>query len=312
MQIARPWRGATSPNPPVGAVALTQDGRVLGMAAHKKSGEPHAEAQVLRICREQGTLSQVHTLVVTLEPCNHQGKTPPCTESILQAGVKHVVFGSRDPNPKVKGGGAERLREAGIQVTEGILLLPCEELIRPFAHWVRTGRPWVTLKTAWRKEGQGINPQRMTMIPPQGQRTFTSPDSLRLAHELRKRADAILTGSGTVLIDQPQFTVRQVPDHLGKKRWLILLDRRRRINKDWIQDRENTGFNILLMDDVETALTLLGQKGCLEVLVEAGPSLSGFFLEKSLWNEHILILQGDPPGSPDTVESRINCLSTAS
>jgi diaminohydroxyphosphoribosylaminopyrimidine deaminase / 5-amino-6-(5-phosphoribosylamino)uracil reductase len=294
---ARIFRGATSPNPPVGAAGLSEKGEVLSVQAHEKAGTLHAEAKVIEDCRARRVLSQLHTLVVTLEPCNHQGRTPACTEAIMASPIRHVVFGTKDPNPRVQGGGVERLAEAGIQVQEipsEIIRGQCQALIEPFAYWSRTGLPWITVKTAIDSTG--------SMIPVQGERTFTSLTSLRFGHELRKRADAVLTGSGTVLADNPEFTVRHVPDHAGKKRWLVVLDRRQRTPSQWLEGRESAGFQVMRRESIQESLQYLGSQGVLEVLVEAGPTVSAQFLEYGLWNEHFVITQGDP----DRIERRKN------
>jgi diaminohydroxyphosphoribosylaminopyrimidine deaminase/5-amino-6-(5-phosphoribosylamino)uracil reductase len=317
---AREFVGATAPNPPVGAVALDAQGQALSIQAHERAGTGHAEAKVIADLRQRGLLEQVHTLFVTLEPCNHQGRTPPCVDAILGAGIRHVVYGARDPNPRVAGQGADRLRAAGVDVRElsaheadseeAALAQACRELIQPFAHWALTGRPWVVVKTAHQAAPPSTSRESLldSMIPPLGQKTFTSPSSLRLAHELRRRADAILTGSGTVLADHPAFTIRHVEDHAIvvqglKKRRLVILDRRGRVSKDWIQDSEQRGFEVWVRHDLEQALNELGKAGALEVLVEAGPELSSFILESPLWNQHVLITLGNPPGSPDTIKN---------
>ena len=284
----------TAPNPPVGAVALDASGRIIAAAAHERVGGPHAEAKLLEMCFEKDLLKQIHTLVVTLEPCNHQGRTGPCSEAIIRSGVQCVVFGAKDPNTRVAGDGAGRLRKAGIQVIEGVLKSECEFLIRSFKHWVTSGWPWVTIKIARNREG--------SMIPPLGQKTFTAAESLLLAHKLRKRADAILTGSGTVLADNPEFTVRNVPDHVGKTRWLVLMDRRRRVPDKWIKSLETKGFMVQRPESIVDGLKFLGEKGCLEVLVEAGPTLSQEVLDSGLWNEKVTIQQG-APGGADRVET---------
>jgi diaminohydroxyphosphoribosylaminopyrimidine deaminase / 5-amino-6-(5-phosphoribosylamino)uracil reductase len=286
---ARKHIGATAPNPPVGAVGLDSHGQIISIQAHLKAGTAHAEARVIEDCRSRGVLTKLAMMVVTLEPCNHHGRTPPCAETILQhPQIQRVVYGCPDPNQKVAGGGARRLKDSGLAVevwpSDGALEKNCRDLIEPFAHWSNTGLPWVTIKTAYDHQGG--------MIPPPGQKTFTSAQSLVLAHELRKRADAILTGSGTVLADFPHFTVRNVIDHPGKTRWLVVMDRRNRLEPQWILECEGRGFRV--RRDFPTpheALRFLGKQGVLEVLVEAGPSLSRTFLTSGLWNQHVVIRQ---------------------
>jgi diaminohydroxyphosphoribosylaminopyrimidine deaminase/5-amino-6-(5-phosphoribosylamino)uracil reductase len=289
LEAAHRVRGATAPNPPVGACLLDESGKVISVGAHERAGLPHAEAVALERARGvigtasagAGAGARAHTLIVTLEPCNHQGRTPPCTEAILAAGIRRVIFGTPDPNPRVSGGGAARLLDAGLEV-ECAESSECRELIAPFARWSTTGLPWLAVKTAHREDGG--------MIPPAGHKTFTSAESLALAHDRRRRADAILTGSGTVLADDPLFTVRHVPDHAGKRRWLLVFDRRGRVPESWLSSARERGLEPLLWKgSLRAALTFLGERGCLEALVEAGPALSASTLESELWNEHVAI-----------------------
>ncbi len=286
---ARKFVGATAPNPPVGAVVLDAEGTLLAVAAHARAGEAHAEAKALALCERNGTLARADTVVVTLEPCNHRGRTPPCTEALIRARVRRVVFGARDPNP-VATGGADALRDAGIEVVENVLDAECAELLLPFRTRVLTGLPWIVVKTALTRSG--------SMIPEPGQKTFTSDESLRLAHELRRRADAIVTGSGTILADDPAFTVRHVEDHAGKRRPLAILDRRRRVPAEWLERARARGLDPFLSDGPEDAFRVLAAKGCLEVLVEAGPALSQEILSRGLWHRQVEICQG-PPGEAD-------------
>ena len=272
---ARKWMGATAPNPPVGATALNAQGHVLAVAAHHKAGEDHAEQALLKICRAQNLIDQVHTLCVTLEPCNHHGRTPPCTKAILEAGIKHVAVGVRDPNPHITGGGCEKLRQEGIKIIEGVQEEICRPLIYAFEHNAKTGKPWLTVKRAFTPEG--------SMIPPRGQKCFTSPESLHFAHCLRKRADAILTGSGTILADLPLFTVRNVADHKGKKRPLVILDRRKRVPESYLQSARDNGFVTFVHHDLVEALEALSCLGAHDILVEAGPILSQEILKSGLW-----------------------------
>jgi diaminohydroxyphosphoribosylaminopyrimidine deaminase/5-amino-6-(5-phosphoribosylamino)uracil reductase len=292
---ARKFVGATAPNPAVGATLLDGNGEVLAVAAHERAGTAHAEVRALEICVRAGTLDRAHTMVVTLEPCNHAGKTPPCSDAILRTPIKRVAYGASDPNPLAQGS-SEKLRAAGLEVIEGVLKKECDILLHPFRTRITTGLPWITVKTAHLPTG--------SMIPPPGEKTFTSPESLRLAHELRKRADAILTGSGTILADQPEFTVRHVIDHPGKSRWLVVMDRRKRVPKAWTESAKSRGFQLVFPDSVEAGLRYLGAQGCLEVLVEAGSTLSEVILSRGLWNEHYRFTRGEE--GPDRVTIRSN------
>jgi diaminohydroxyphosphoribosylaminopyrimidine deaminase/5-amino-6-(5-phosphoribosylamino)uracil reductase len=293
LNAAEQFIGATAPNPPVGCIALDKNGKVLLGAAHQGAGSPHAEAKVLDLAAKLGKLSQIETLVVTLEPCNHHGKTPPCTEAILKhKNIKRVVYGSKDPNPNVKGGGAERLKASGIELIERILKEECDFLIRAFRKWSETKLPYVVLKGAFTQED--------SMIPPAGQKTFTSQASLYFAHELRKKSDAIWVGSGTVLADSPELTVRWMPDHPGKKRHLILSDRRRRIPSSWIEREKTLGFLPHFAENLSEGLEFLGKNGVLQVLIEAGPELRSAWEMSGLWDESVVIKQGKP-GEDDAI-----------
>ena len=277
-------RGATSPNPPVGAAAIDADGVILAVAAHHRAGEPHAERELLTELARMGLSNRLQTLVVTLEPCSHHGRTPPCTDAIFASGAKRVVFAVRDPNPKAAGGEAV-LRDAGIEVVclsdfaPSPALDAAQRQLGPFLKVQRTGMPWITVKRAFDESG--------TMIPPAGQKTFTSPNSLRLAHLLRRRSDAILTGSGTILADRPEFTVRHVPDHAGKLRFLVIADRTGRTTHeaaDYADAARGRGFEVIVTKDWRSELRALAARGVLEVLVEAGPRLSDAVLEAE-WDE---------------------------
>lgn len=171
---------------------------------------------------------------------------------------------------------------------EGVLQNECQKLIRGFQKKIKTGLPWVKVKTAHLPDG--------SMIPPSGQKTFTSENALRLAHQMRRESDAILTGSGTVLSDWPEFTVRKVSDHPRKKRDLIVLDRRKRVSKKWVQQEESFGLKVWQDLTFEALPTFFEKTAHLEVLVEAGPSLTQSFLTSELWDEHIQISM-QPNGS---------------
>ncbi|MGI3900492.1 MAG: bifunctional diaminohydroxyphosphoribosylaminopyrimidine deaminase/5-amino-6-(5-phosphoribosylamino)uracil reductase RibD [Janthinobacterium lividum] len=302
VDAAARFRGATAPNPPVGCVLLDRDSRVLTVAAHLKAGTAHAEAGAIAAARAAGIADRIHTVVVTLEPCNHQGRTPPCTEAILGTSARAVVAGTRDPNPSVAGGGADRLARAGLDVrfaedVSGLadLAADCRGLIAPFAKRAMTGRPWVTVKQALDPAG--------SMIPPAGATTFTSEPALSFAHALRRRADAMLTGSGTILADDPGFDVRRVPDHPERRRQLAVLDRRGRVPDRYLADARERNLEAFRSDDIGAALDRLGEAGALEVLVEAGPAVLTSLDAAGLWDEWIVIHKGTGD-TPDRAEIR--------
>lgn len=292
--LARQTLGATSPNPSVGAVGLDVEGQIVAEAVHEKAGSPHAEIVLLELCRKLKKIDRLHTLVVTLEPCNHQGKTPPCTDALLNTSIKNFLIGTLDPNPQVKGGGFDRLRQAGRQVELAPDQEECLQLIHSFSSAVRLSRPFVTLKRAFTRD--------YTMIPPSGQKTFTDPSSLKLAHRLRKKADAILTGSGTILADHPLFTVRHVKDYLGKKRLLGILDRRQRVPSSYVEEANERGLQVHIYSSPLEAIQDLYGKGAQDILVEAGPNLSKSLLDQGLQT----MLVDIHAGTPDKVDVTFN------
>jgi len=230
LAAAEAYEGSTSPNPAVGCALLDENGVLLSCEAHQIAGQGHAEARAIATARSNGTIDRARIAVVTLEPCNHTGRTPPCVHAILGTEISEIWIACGDPNPHVAGGGAEALARAGravhfleelVDPRGDALLAQSRRLIAPFVKKKKTGIPFITVKQALDASG--------SMIPPTGQKTFTSDEFLKLAHVLRRRADAIVTGSGTVLVDLPEFTVRHVPDFEHKSRILAILDRRERV-----------------------------------------------------------------------------------
>lgn len=197
LDLAARALGRTSPNPAVGAV-IVRGNRIVGEGFHRKAGRPHAEIEVLK--NLAGTAKGA-TLYVNLEPCSHHGRTPPCADAVIQAGIKRVVIGMADPNPLVKGRGIRRLRRAGVEVKTGVLRQACEQLNEDFSLFIRTGRPMVTLKLAASLDG------RIATVSGDS-RWISGASSRRWVHELRNQVDAILVGSGTVGSDNPQLTCR--------------------------------------------------------------------------------------------------------
>lgn len=199
LRLAEKGRGQVSPNPLVGAIVV-RDGEIVGEGYHARYGGPHAEVVALR---EAGERAKGSTLYVTLEPCCHHGKTPPCTDAILSAGVQRVVVGAVDPNPLVNGRGLELLRQAGVQVELVQEWEPAVRLNRGYFKWVRSGIPWVTLKAAITLDGKIATTTGRS-------KWITSEAARRLAHRLRAEHDAVLVGRGTVQADDPALTVRHV------------------------------------------------------------------------------------------------------
>ncbi|MBL0312191.1 MAG: bifunctional diaminohydroxyphosphoribosylaminopyrimidine deaminase/5-amino-6-(5-phosphoribosylamino)uracil reductase RibD [Holophagaceae bacterium] len=208
--------GLSSPNPPVGCV-LVKDGRVLGMGAHTRAGDPHGEIVALMDAEAKGNDVSEATAYVTLEPCCHHGRTPPCTEALLHAGIGSVVVGVRDPNPRVDGGGIAILRASGLTVKEGVLLEACSRFHAPFFKLIQTGLPWVSLKLALGSDDA---------IGPEGQTTIVTPPAIQsLAHALRRASDAILVGRGTIEQDDPQLTDRWPEPIAAHRRFIrVVLD----------------------------------------------------------------------------------------
>jgi diaminohydroxyphosphoribosylaminopyrimidine deaminase/5-amino-6-(5-phosphoribosylamino)uracil reductase len=210
LRLALRGTGRVSPNPRVGCVIL-KDGRFIAEGWHAEYGGPHAEVMALERATED---VRGATLVVTLEPCVHQGKTPPCTPRIIEGGIARVVIGMLDPNPQVNGRGVEQLCAAGIQVELGVLEADCFWLNRFFAKHVRTGMPYVVGKLAQSLDG-------CIALPDGESRWISSEESRRRVHALRAELDAVLVGKGTVFRDNPRLTVRKVP---GRQPWRVVLD----------------------------------------------------------------------------------------
>ena len=207
--IAEANRGRPSPNPRVGA-AIVRDGTLIALGYHAKAGLAHAEVDAIR---NAGASAAGATIYVTLEPCNHHGRTGPCTEAILEAGLARVVIGCRDPAPHVEGA-IDRLRAGGIDVEVGLLETECADLVADFAKHIQTGRPYVTLKAAVTLDGK--------MATRSGDSKWITGEAARTeAHRLRDDSDAILVGVGTVLADDPSLTVRHVE---GKDPVRVVLD----------------------------------------------------------------------------------------
>ncbi|MBE7620771.1 bifunctional diaminohydroxyphosphoribosylaminopyrimidine deaminase/5-amino-6-(5-phosphoribosylamino)uracil reductase RibD [Komagataeibacter sp. FXV2] len=293
--------GATAPNPPVGCAILDAAGAILCTGAHHRAGTPHAEARAIALCRELGLIERAHTIVVTLEPCNHTGRTGPCSQAIMGTPIRTVWIGAADPNPNVAGGGADYLRDHGCDVRflsdvtgpeAAGLARQCRGLIAPFARLTRTGRAWITVKQALDING--------SMVPPVGRTTFTSAAALDLAHRLRRATDAVVTATGTIAADRPGLDVRRVSDHPGRRaRLLVACTTRGQVDAAYIAQAEARGFDVRTCTDITHLPDLLGQAGAMWALVEAGPTLLSALRMHDIWDDWLTI--GVNPDGTETM-----------
>lgn len=306
-----------SPRPPVGAVIVDDRGEVVGEGATTPVPGPHAEVVALR---EAGPRAAGSTVYVSLEPCSHHGETPPCADALISARVRAVVTAMVDPNPLVGGTGIERLRAAGIDVIVG----PCEQearrLIEPFTVWVTSGRPRVTLKLASTLDGK-------VAAADGSSQWITGDDARAEVHELRRRADGVLVGAGTVAADDPQLTCR-LPGYAGPQPCRVVVDSSGRtspqarifddaaptlvlttpdvpdeVRESWVR----AGADVVELPRGEggvhlgSALGALGRMGMCDLLCEGGPTLAGAAVHAGLVDRFLLYLApklvgGDAPG----------------
>ncbi len=287
LSLAERGRGHVEPNPMVGAV-LVRDGQCVGQGFHPRFGEPHAEVFALR---EAGERARGATLYVTLEPCSHFGKTPPCSRAVIDAGVSRVVAALADPFPRVAGGGLAELRAAGVGVSVGECEAEARRLNAPYLMLVTEGRPWVIAKWAMTLDGK--------MATHTGESKWISGEaSRRRVHELRGRVDAIITGSGTVLADDPLLTARPPGPRVAAR---VVLDRRGRLplTSRLVATAQETpvivvsdaprdappGCEALTAPDLPALLAELGRRRMTNVMLEAGPALLAAFLGAGLIDE---------------------------
>ncbi len=313
IELAKRGMGFTAPNPMVGAV-IVSGGAVVGEGWHHRCGELHAEREAFAdmAARAAGDAAGA-TMYVTLEPCCHQGRTPPCTDAIIEHGVARVVIGSPDPNPLVAGGGVRRLRDAGIEVTEYVLQDECEALNPEFFHYVTTGLPYIVMKFAETLDGKIASHTGAS-------RWITGPKARQHVHEQRARYAAILVGIGTVLADDPMLNCRLPGAHQPLR---IILDSKLRIplgsqivqstkeyptlavfaKKDDEKEKalQDAGVELLFMPELKTGGSLnpepkvdiaalfheLGKRGISSVLVEGGGDIHEAVLRTGLVN-HVM------------------------
>lgn len=300
LQLARKGLFTTTPNPRVGCV-LVRDGTVVGEGWHARAGEAHAEIHALAAAGQQ---ARGATAYVTLEPCSHHGRTPPCADALIESGVARVVAAMRDPNPQVGGNGLEKLRAAGIAFENGLMEAEARELNIGFVSRMERGRPWVRLKLAASLDGKtALNNGKSQWI--------TGPDARRDGHAFRARACAILTGAGTVRDDDPRLTVRDidtdrqplrvvVDSHLETPSTARILEGGNTLVAAASEDAEKTaalraaGAEVVVLPnpqgkvDLPRLLQALARRGVNELHVEAGHKLNGSLLREGLVDELLI------------------------
>ncbi|MFA7158441.1 MAG: bifunctional diaminohydroxyphosphoribosylaminopyrimidine deaminase/5-amino-6-(5-phosphoribosylamino)uracil reductase RibD [Kiritimatiellia bacterium] len=306
LELARKGEGLTRPNPPVGAVVV-KNGRIIGSGYHRKAGGDHAEIIALK---QAGRRARGALLYVTLEPCSSYGRTPPCVHAIVKSGIASVIIAAIDPNPRHQGRGIGMLKKAGIEVIEGVCRAEGQKLIAPFKKWILTGKPYVSLKMAMSFDGKTADCRGCS-------RWITGKKARAFVHDLRRRADAVLVGAGTVLADNPCLLPRPGG---GRRPYRIIIDARGRVpgNARILNDaatsrtimattdlcpraRRNAwlkqGAQIWIFPSVRgsdrisiTALmNKIGKTGLLHVLCEGGSQTAASFIRAGMVDEYLFI-----------------------
>ncbi|MCM3704948.1 MULTISPECIES: bifunctional diaminohydroxyphosphoribosylaminopyrimidine deaminase/5-amino-6-(5-phosphoribosylamino)uracil reductase RibD [Cytobacillus] len=303
ISLAAAAKGQTSPNPQVGAVVV-KNGEILGMGAHLKAGTPHAEVHAIAAAGEAVKGADIY---VTLEPCSHFGRTPPCADLIINSGINRVFIASADPNPLVSGEGIERMQDAGIEVVTGLLKEEADTLNEPFFHFIKTKTPYVTIKAASSFDGK-------TAAKTGDSKWITSPESRQDVHRLRHEHDAILTGVNTIIHDNPLLTAR-LPQG-GKNPIRIVLDTNLRIPADANVIRDQSVKTIIFTGSeidstkaekirtynaevfsfpanevpIKEVLKNLGERNIMTLFVEGGSEIHASFIKEGFFQQMILYM----------------------
>lgn len=306
IELAKKGRGYTSPNPVVGSV-IVKNGKIISEAYHEKFGKLHAEALAIK---KAGEAAKDATIYVTLEPCSHHGKTPPCADAIIASGIKKVIVGSLDPNPQVNGAGIKKLKDAGLEVITGVLKDECDEMNRGFFKHIQTKRPWITLKLALTTDGYVADSQGKS-------KWITGAEAREFVHQQRLQYDAIMVGSGTAFKDDPSLLPA---DQSGYIPYRIVIDdvlslpyglqivndkfRNRTVIATCVKDRDNKKeelakrkLNVIETTadefgwvDLQNALEKFAEFGITSIYCEGGGQLAGSLVQAGLVDElHIFI-----------------------
>ena len=309
LQLAARGRWTTTPNPAVGCVIVDSRGQLIGEGWHQRAGEPHAEVYALK---QAGDRAANSTVYVTLEPCSHHGRTGPCAQALINAGVARVVIACHDPNPQVAGSGIKALEEAGIIAETGLLEDQAVELNRGFFKRMARGLPWVTVKMAMSLDGR-------TAMADGASQWITGPEARADGHRLRARSCAVVTGVGSILRDDPKMNVR-LPGYERQPLRVVVDSRARTPERAMIfaqpgktiiahgedvtsthSDTEQRSYWSLPLAggsvNLHALIERLAQEGCNDVLVEAGSRLAGAFVASGLVDELVIYMAAKLMGS---------------
>ena len=320
IELAERGRHRVMPNPLVGCI-LVKENEVVAEGWHDHIGGLHAEQMAIADAESKGVATRGTTVYVTLEPCNHFGRTPPCTEALLWAGVSKVVIGAMDPNPTVRGDGARTLEESGVEVVTGVLEHECESQMEEFIHWCRERRPLVTLKASTDSKGRVDGDSSKPAV------RFSSDSSLKMAHEIRADSMAILVGVDTVIRDNPSLTVRGPEIGPREQPRRVVVDPKDRIPKDCklmvdkeaptlliqssehdsSRDEQHVDRVVIPEEEIPIAriLDMLGDMGVQSLLIEGGlDTWSRFLSEKMVDKARICVSDIDLGGDGPTFNTK--------
>jgi diaminohydroxyphosphoribosylaminopyrimidine deaminase/5-amino-6-(5-phosphoribosylamino)uracil reductase len=317
LRLARKGEGTVSPNPMVGAVIVINE-KIVGRGFHNKAGGAHAEAIALM---DAGEKAKEATLYVNLEPCNHHGRTPPCGDAIISAGIKRVVIGILDPNTNVKGGGMATLLNAGIEVSDGVMKDEAALLNEKYLYNVASGLPFVILK-------MGVTLDGKIATKTGDSQWITSKKARRFAHQLRKSVDAVATGSGTAIKDNPHLTVRlnnnkyhchrivfdtklSVPVNSNlfnkSKNSKLYIIASKNVAAERLSQAEQAGAGLIQVStrdgriDINAALERIGKEGITSILLEGGSRLAASFIRENMVNKLVIAIAPLLIGGEDAV-----------
>ena len=323
IQLARCGEAGAAPNPMVGAVIVC-DGRIIGEGYHRRCGGPHAEVNAIASVRDKQMLCR-STIYVSLEPCAHFGKTPPCADLIIRSGIPRVVIGCADTFAKVNGLGIKKLQDAGCEVAVGVLEEECRELNRQFFTFHQEHRPWITLKWAQSEDGYisplpapqkgecfGSEEVSSLDTPPKGEQEgavfFSSPLTQTLVHRLRARSGAILVGTRTALADNPSLTTRY---WIGPNPLRLTIDRHGILPPTLHLLDGSTPTVIYTNESIPEILDDLYKRDVQSLLVEGGAKLLQSFIDEGLWDEARIetapVRLGQGVAAPSLTEMRLQC-----